>query len=345
MLLGVVLSLGANALWAIAFLAPYVSKSISGPDFAFIRFSSYGLISLVIIVISRTLGISLKSEDIWQALKLGVVGYSISFTFTYASVNLIGGDITALIIGLMPVVFSLAANFHKKDESQFLTYLSAGMILIGFTVLKLDTLPSLLLMETGWKTWIGIFCSLIAMVSWGYFVTNNRSNLSVRGGFLEEGKLWIAWIGMGSFLGSVIVVLPFIMVGQSQLPKLPHVLAQHWQPIALAMFMGLCSSWTATWLWRVGSQPLSPALTAQLASSETVFALVYVMIYNRSLPSPGLMAGSVIIIGGIMLTAAASSPRSSWRRNDVSAKIPRGSSIDDAAPATDVQSTSDGRHA
>nr|WP_275447195.1 EamA family transporter [Roseomonas mucosa] len=151
---------------------------------------------------------------------------------------------------------------------------------------------------------MGTLCGLGAMLSWGFFVLNNKAGNVTGLSPSQENRLWVAWIGVGSFLGSAIILLPFLATGQSQIPDLFAVAQHNWRPIALAAFMGLFSTWAATWLWREGVRHLTPALTAQLAASETLFAVAYALFYERTVPSVGVATGAVLIMGGIMLTSA-----------------------------------------
>ncbi len=304
MSLGVCLALAANALWALAFLAPYVSGALHGADFVFLRFSFYGGLAAVLILQMQREGAELHFRHAIKAMTLGAVGYAFSFLCTYFAVELAGGVLAALLIGLVPVVFSIGANLHEKALPWPPLLIAAGAILLGLVVLQADNLRSLAATEGGWRTWLGTLCGLGAMLSWGFFVLNNKAGNVTGLSPSQENRLWVAWIGVGSFLGSAIILLPFLATGQSQIPNLFAVAQHDWRPIALAAFMSLFSTWAATWLWREGVRHLTPALTAQLAASETLFAVAYALFYERTVPSVGVATGAVLIMGGIMLTSA-----------------------------------------
>jgi hypothetical protein len=95
---GVCFALAANALWALAFLAPYVSGALHGADFVFLRFSFYGGLAAAVILAMRRNGVGLNSRNAMKAMTLGAVGYAFSFLCTYLAVELSGGVPAALLL-------------------------------------------------------------------------------------------------------------------------------------------------------------------------------------------------------------------------------------------------------
>ena len=81
--------LAANALWALAFLAPYVSGALHGADFVFLRFSFYGGLAAVLILQMQREGAELHFRHAMKAMTLGAVGYAFSFLCTYFAVELV----------------------------------------------------------------------------------------------------------------------------------------------------------------------------------------------------------------------------------------------------------------
>ncbi|MBS5905041.1 hypothetical protein [Roseomonas mucosa] len=108
------MALAANALWALAFLAPYVSGALHGADFVFLRFSFYGGLAAVLILQMQREGAELHFRHAMKAMTLGAVGYAFSFLCTYFAVELAGGVLAALLIGLVPVVFPSAQTSTRR---------------------------------------------------------------------------------------------------------------------------------------------------------------------------------------------------------------------------------------
>ena len=258
----------------------------------------------VLILRMRRAGAGLTVRHAGRAMTLGAVGYAFSFLCTYFAVQLAGGVLAALLIGLVPVVFPVGANLGRKVLPWPPLLAAVGAILLGLVVLQADNLWHPAAADGGWRTWLGILSGLGAMLSWGFFILNNRAGHVTGLSPSHENRLWVAWIGVGSFLGSAVVLLPFLATGRSQLPHLFAAARHDWRPVALAAFMGLFSTGAATWLWREGVRNLSPALTAQLAASETLFAVAYALVYEGTAPSLGVVAGAALVVGGVMVTSA-----------------------------------------
>ena len=304
MFVGICLALAANALWALAFLVPYVTGALPGADFVVLRYTCYAALAGILILTLECQQIRLGGRHVLKALALGAIGYAFSFLCTFYAVKLTGGVLAALLIGLVPVIFPIASNLREKTMPWPPLLVAAGAILLGLIVLQLDNLRDLAGVGNGWATVLGVACSLLAMASWGIFVLNNEVSGPTGLSSALEGKLWVAWIGVGSFAGSLIILLPFLLLGQSRLSDLTAVAVQDWRPFALAAFMGLFSTWASTWLWREALRRLSPALATQLAASETLFAVAYALLYERTMPGMGVIGGTVLIVGGVMLTSA-----------------------------------------
>lgn len=303
-LVGLWLALAANALWALAFLAPYVTGALPAVDFVFLRYTFYGALAATLILRLRYSGIGLGRQHVLRAMALGATGYAFSSLCTYFAVKLAGGVLAALLIGLVPVVFPIGANLRRKTVPWPPLLTAGSAILLGLVVLQAANLRGLANPDDIGGAVLGVTAALLGMVSWGFFVLNNKVRGQTGLSPAQEGSLWVAWIGVGGFAGSAMILLPFLLLGQSRLPDLLSLTVQDWRPLALAAFMGLFSTWASTWLWHEALRRLSPALAAQLAATETLFAVAYALAYQRSVPDGGVVTGTALIMGGVMLTSA-----------------------------------------
>ena len=301
MLFGLVAGLAANALWALAFLAPHFTAPLANVDFAFLRFLLSGALSAGFIVSWRGKGVRLPSRIAGRALILGAVGYAFSFLCTASAVSLAGGVIAALVIGLVPVIFSLGANLARKTLPWPPLILSAALVVAGLVLLRLDDAPSVTPV-TGIATSLGLLAAVAAMLSWGCFITFNRDDEPGAERDRHRPLLRVAWIGLGALAGGMLLELGAWLVGASQLPLVWHAPMATLPALALAAFMGLFSTWAASWLWGRCSARLPAAACAQLAASETVFAVAYALLWEASLPSALTATGATLVVGGLVLT-------------------------------------------
>ena len=304
MLFGLVAGLTANALWALAFLAPHLTAPLANVDFVLIRFLFYGALSGGLIVALLRRGVRLPSRIAGRALVLGAVGYAFSFLCTASAVRLAGGVIASLVIGLAPVVFSVGANLARKTLPWPPLILSAVLVVAGLALLCFDDVPGTI-SKTDLTISLGLLAAVAAMLSWGCFITFNRDDEPGAERNPYRSLLRVAWIGMGAFAGSVVLELGACFMGASRLSLVLETPVATLPAIALAAFMGLFSTWAATWLWGRCSARLPAAACAQLAASETVFAVAYALLYETRLPSALTAMGAALVVSGLMLTRAA----------------------------------------
>ena len=301
MLFGLVAGLAANALWALAFLAPHLAAPLANVDFAFLRFLLSGVLSASLIVSLLGKGVRLPSRVAGRALVLGAVGYAFSFFCTASAVNLAGGVIAALVIGLVPVVFSLGANLARKTLPWPPLVLSAALVVAGLVLLSLDETSSVT-PRTGFATSLGLLAAIAAMLSWGYFITFNRDDEPDTAHERYRPLLRVAWIGIGALAGGTLLELGAYLMGLSRLTLVWQTPVVTLPAITMAAFMGLFSTWAASWLWGRCSGRLPSAACAQLAASETVFAVGYGLLWEARFPSALTAIGSALVVGGLMLT-------------------------------------------
>lgn len=306
MTFGLVAGLAANALWALAFLAPYLTAPLANVDFAFLRFFLSGTLSTVLIVFLLGKGVQLPSRVAGRALVLGAVGYAFSFLCTASAVRLAGGVIAALVIGLVPVVFSIGANLARKTLPWPPLILSAALVMAGLALLRLDEAPGVI-PNTGLATLLGLLAAIAAMLSWGYFITFNRDDEPGAERDRHRPLLRVAWIGMGALAGGTLLELGAYLIGVSRFPLVWQTPMATLPAVTLAAFMGLFSTWAATWLWGRCSARLPAAACAQLGASETVFAVAYALLWETRLPGALTMTGTALVVGGLTLTLGRSS--------------------------------------
>jgi len=68
--------------------------------------------------------------------------------------------------------------------------------------------------------------------------------------------------------------------------------------------MGLAGSWFATWCWVVASRRLPLALAAQLIVAETIFGLVYGLMFEGRFPSIAEAVGALLQFAGVCMAIA-----------------------------------------
>ena len=140
MLLGVFAGLLTCALWGLSFVGPRAVVPFSAFDLAACRYGLYAIICILLMAIPRFRPRGLSREHWMAGLLIGAfgsVGYFISISF---AVKHAGAVIPPLILGTMPVLVPIIANFRENTLPWKKLAVPLGMIVLGIAVANADTL-------------------------------------------------------------------------------------------------------------------------------------------------------------------------------------------------------------
>ncbi|MDO4936296.1 MAG: DMT family transporter, partial [Sutterellaceae bacterium] len=73
-----------------------------------------------------------------------------------------------------------------------------------------------------------------------------------------------------------------------------------WKFIGVALMIGLLCSWVAMVCWNRMSQLLPASLGGQMIVFESIFAVIYALIWRGEMPTVSMTVGFVILIGGVL---------------------------------------------
>lgn len=152
--------------------------------------------------------------------------------------------------------------------------------------------------EGGMQYWIGVGFGLAAVVSWTWFSIMNAEWLLNHP--KHNAAAWTALQG--------VTVLPFaaclfgILAWPAGLMDTGITLmgAAPMKFLAVALGIGLLCSWVAMICWNKMSQILPAALGGQLIVFESVFAVIYALMWRGEMPTLSMTIGFVILMGGVL---------------------------------------------
>ncbi|MDH4412383.1 MAG: DMT family transporter [Rhizobium sp.] len=296
MLLGILAGLLTCALWGLTFVAPRLIDPYSALDLTVMRYGAFALGCLVLMIHPRLRPRGF-SRPMWLiGLALGSVGYIGYFLAAAFAVLLAGAAIPPLIVGLMPVVLAVIANARDRSLPWSRLTLPLVLILIGVSVVNVDTLARTEPAELG-ALLLGILLSFVALSTWvAYGLINS---VVMNGPNPPQSFHWTAVQGMGAGIG-VLCLLPFA--------TFPDLMAAGVEGtgrfVFWALLLGLAGSLMATWLWLIAATRMPLALAAQLIVAETVFGLAFGFLYEARLPTMWEAIGIVLQIAGVGLAIA-----------------------------------------
>jgi drug/metabolite transporter (DMT)-like permease len=296
MLLGILAGLLTCALWGLTFVAPRLIDPYSALDLTVMRYGAFALGCLVLMIHPRLRPRGFSRQRWMIGLALGSVGYIGYFLAAAFAVLLAGAAIPPLIVGLMPVVLAVIANTRDRSLPWSRLTLPLLLILIGVSVVNVDTLARTEPAELG-SLLLGILLSFVALSTWvAYGLINS---VVMNGPNPPQSFHWTAIQGMGAGIG-VLLLLPFA--------TFPDLMAAGVEGtgrfIFWALLLGLAGSLMATWLWLIAATRMPLALAAQLIVAETVFGLFFGFLYEAHLPTMWEGIGIVLQIAGVGLAIA-----------------------------------------
>lgn len=284
---GIVAGLAAGALWGFSFLVPKLFHEMSPGEIALAR--CFGFFVMSVPFLGGNGLALLRGGRGRTAMLLGLMGYTVYYFVLIYAIRWSGIAVTSLIIGLIPVTVGLAGKKSVQRPERF--KLSLILIVLGILALNLEGLsvPG----KNGALFYSGVCLSFFCLFLWTKYALLNADYLKNNPGIPMTP--WSAAIGVYAFL----TVLP-LALGESFLDH-GSLIPRAWGPfLAAAAILGVGCSFIATIFWNVASRDLPVGLAGQLIVSETVFALLYGFIYDRSWPAWHELTAVVLLLSGVL---------------------------------------------
>ncbi|MDQ1183754.1 DMT family transporter [Agrobacterium larrymoorei] len=291
MLLGIVTGLVTCALWGLTFVAPRVVEPFTTWDLAIARYGIFGLACLLLMIDRRFRPEGIAPFRLLIGLLLGSAGYVGYFISAAFAVQFAGAAIPPVIIGTMPVILAIIANFQNASAPWRVVAMPLALIAIGVGLVNVAALDAASL-DDATSILLGVTASSAALAIWIVYGLVNATVM--RSPDAPDGLKWTGLQGIGAAMGSLLL-LPLASF------DLAHTAssAEAFRFFAWALVMGLAGSWLATWCWVIASRRLPLALAAQLIVAETVFGLAYGFMFEGRFPTPAEAIGAAMQIIGV----------------------------------------------
>jgi len=288
----------AGAVWGMVLMVPQVMPAFSPWLLSAVRFSLYGVISLLLALpLAGRLKTKLQSRDLLMLTVLSLVGNLLYFILLAAAIQLVGIAPASLIVGVLPVTITLLG---LKDEGALslrqlawpLAMVLAGIVCINIDTFALSRPSDAALLDRV----LGVLAALGALASWSWFAASNARYLRQRPCF--DSHEWSCLLGMVTGVMGGMLWLAGHWLG---LPMISHAVSSgQWQLFWLAAAgCALGGSWLANALWYAAARRLPPTLSGQLIVFETLFALLYGFAWLQRWPRPLELASMLLLLGGV----------------------------------------------
>lgn len=303
MLLGILAGLTTCALWGLTFIAPRAIDPFSTWDLTVTRYGVFGMASLLLMLHPRFRPGGLAPGRWLTGLLLGGVGYVGYFVAAAYAVRLSGATIPPLIIGTMPVLLALIANWRDRSApwralAPPLALIATGVAMVNISVIEAAG-P-----ERREGVLLGALAASAALAIWIVYGFVNAAVM--RAADAPDGLHWTGVQGIGAAIGSM-ALLPLTSFTTQAASGIEWANFLGW-----ALVMGLLGSWVATFCWVVASGRLPLALAAQLIVAETVFGLAYGFLFEMRWPETTEWIGATLQLVGVVTAIAVFSRRGSF---------------------------------
>jgi drug/metabolite transporter (DMT)-like permease len=290
---GIACGIGAGAVWGFVFLAPELVREFSPLLLTVGRYLCYGLIAAALIAPRWGSLAPRIARPQWRDLFwLALAGNTLYYILLSTAVQTGGIAMTSLVIGFLPVAVTIigsrdqgAVPIQKLLPSLLLC--AAGALCIGWQTLSRSHAAS-----SGAQL-IGLLCAVGALVSWTAYAVGNARCLSR----LERVSAhdWNLLTGIVTGAQSL-ALIPLALV----LDTAHHDFTEWARFGAVSVGIAAIASIVGNALWNSMSRLLPLTLVGQMILFETLFALIYGLLWEHRLPTPTETAALAFVILSVL---------------------------------------------
>lgn len=308
-LLGFACALGAGLFWGLVFVVPLLLIDYPPLLLSVGRYLAFGVIALPLAAHQFGRLRRLDRADWRRAFELAAIGNLAYYALLASAIQLADAPLPTMIIGTLPIVIALAANFGDGAIAWRRLLPALMVIACGLLLVNSEEVARLAAGGRSRADYAsGALLAVGALACWTWYPIRNSRWLQQRPQ-LTSG-VWATAQGLATLplaLG-VFAALAAIQAGSGALPADTAGGAFAWplgptpgRYIGLMLLVGLCASWLGTLLWNRASQLLPTAVSGQLIVFETLAALGYAFVWRGEVPTPAGGAGIALLVVGVVL--------------------------------------------
>lgn len=277
-LTGIACGMGAGALWGFVFLAPELVREFSPLQLTIGRYLCYGLIAAALIVPRwRSLAPHLTKHQWLNLAWLAFAGNTLYYVLLSSAVQTGGIAMTSLVIGFLPVAVTVIGSRDRGAVPLMkllpsLSMCAAGALCIGWQAVAAPTTGSTR------TQLIGLLCSIGALASWTAYAVGNARCLTRLNHVSAHD--WSLLTGIVTGVQSLVLIPLALALDTSH-----HDIAEWARFGAVSIGIAVIASIVGNALWNSMSRLLPLTLVGQMILFETLFALIYGLLWESRLPT------------------------------------------------------------
>jgi drug/metabolite transporter (DMT)-like permease len=282
----------AGLCWGVIFLGPQLAPGLSGTQFAVLRFLCYGAISTALLLPRwRRVCASLGAEDWASLFWLSLIGNLVYYSLVGTAVQWVGIATTSLIVGLIPVLVTVAGRNDANAVAlpklvPSLCCAVGGAVLISWHALRNGDGPHT------WANIGGITCATGALLTWSWYAVSNARQLACITRVSSHD--WALLTGVMTGAQSLVLAVPVLGMQADT-----HSTTEWLHFVLVAGGVALLSSVVGGACWSQASRLLPLALSGQVLVIETLAALVFGFMWEQRLPGGYELAAIALLVTGV----------------------------------------------
>lgn len=307
MLKGITYALSACFIWGLIFIIPQFMNHFSSIEIALGRYYFFGAISLLFLLRARLKGFCSYPLSVWiKALVLSL--FSGYYLWVILAIRYTSPAICALILGTSPITIAFYGSWIQKEGNFKNLILPSLLILIGLIMINA---PHITMTNSFWEYAIGLFCSLVSLISWSVYVVLNSRFLKNNSQIISQD--WATMQGVTTLFWAIVCGLACSVFLWDEIDVQKYF---SWNHDTMSFYfgcatLGLLCSWAGAYLWNQASISLPVSLAGQLMIFETIFGILFVYMLDQQLPSLMEGAGILLLLGAVTYGIRALTPQPS----------------------------------
>ena len=302
---GFLLGVFACAIWGLIYIFPLVLPDYPPVIIASARFLVYGLTCLALIPIQKNELKRLTRSDWLTALKLAFFGSLVYYFCLVMSVKLSGAPICGMLMCWIPVLVAIVANGSASNDQRLpwsRLVLPLALIVSGMLVANWSEFEYITVSQQGspFEFWLGVAFGTTALLLWTWFPIKNARWLLANKG--KSPKVWATAQGLTILPVSFIGYLSAVTI---YLPSGPYLGPDPILFVIMMIVAGVCCSWLGAVFWNAMSQRLPTALSGQMIVFETIFSVIYALMWRGQWPTWSMVLGMIMLLSGVLVALRA----------------------------------------
>jgi drug/metabolite transporter (DMT)-like permease len=253
---GVACALGAGLLWGLVFVVPLMLPDYPPAMLSFGRYLGFGVIALLLAWTDLPRLQRLQRQDWRMAFELALVGNILYYLFLSAAIQLADAPLPTMLIGTLPIVIAIVANFGSEALPWRRLLPSLLVIAIGIALVNSHEMALLGDQRSAPRLLPG------ALLAWPRYSPGPGTRCAIRAGCAATGAGFRHLgrrAGPGDAAAGAVGMAAagcISRAGGFDYPLGPQPLRY----VGLMLTLGLCASWLGTLLWNRASKLLPTAL-------------------------------------------------------------------------------------